>query len=573
MILGGIRVALFPDSIKTVNPNSSSTDHFKPREDRDLVYPQPVVYYKTERMDLLTVAMLSVACFVLYRIISFTVKLLKVVLLCEYPPNADELPSLPFVGHAYLLVGGTEVILKRILELGKIYPTSFRFLFGNNSVYITTSPQHIKEILLSPKTIEKNYFYEFGRPWMGDGLITAPASIWEVHRKLLQPSFNPVALKSYVKTFATQSVIMTKRMDQQLDGPEFEIYKYIFLNSLDTICATAMGINLEAQVNEECQYDEAIRKVMAGFTERAVSPWLYPDFVFYRTPLGKDLMKQVDYLHELTDSVIRQKKAEIVRHGDQRVSADEERDADDDSTAGPQILIENLFRLSDDNKTLTDKEVRDHVDTMIVAGSDTTAITMNYVLLMLASHQDIQEKVYQELCDIFGEHVLNDDSEELHITMDVLARMAYMERVIKETMRLFVVGPVTFRKTTENLDLGGHTVPRGSSVMVNVMGVHRSEKYWPDALKFDPDRFLPERFAKQEPYSYLPFSGGRRNCLGAKYAMMFMKTMTATVLRKYVLTKDKVVPVEDVRLKLDFLLKSVHPDTVRIKRRAKQHAS
>ncbi|XP_046424738.1 cytochrome P450 4C1-like [Neodiprion fabricii] len=100
--------------------------------------------------------------------------------------------------------------------------------------------------------------------------------------------------------------------------------------------------------------------------------------------------------------------------------------------------------------------------------------------------------------------------------MDVLARMAYMERVIKETVRLFVVGPTTFRKATEDLDLGQCTLTKGSSVVINVMGVHRSEKYWPDPLKFDPDRSLPERFAKQEPYSYLPFSAGRRNCIGKR---------------------------------------------------------
>ncbi|XP_046429413.1 cytochrome P450 4C1-like isoform X2 [Neodiprion fabricii] len=520
-------------------------------------------------MDPSTVATLAVACFVLYRIINFTIKLFKVALLFEYPLNAEELPSLPFVGHAYLFIGGNEAILNRMNQLGKNYPTWCRVSFGNNPVYLMTSPEHLKEILLSQKTIKRSFFYDFARPLLGDGLMTAPESMWEVHRKLIQPSFNPVVLKSFLKTFATLSVTLAKKMEQHLDGPEFEIYRYVSLCTFDAICVTAMGVNLNAMETAKCEFDEAVSKVMTGFTKRATSPWLYPDFIFYRTQVGKDQTKYIKFIHDFTDNVIRQRKPKIVRRSDQRVSADNEEDSFDTSAARSRILIENLLRLSMENKTLTDEQIRCHIDTTIVGGTDTAAITMNYFLLMLASHQDIQEKIYQELCDIFEENVLEDDNEELHITMDALVKMTYTERVIKETMRLFPGAPIIGRETTDDLKLGQLTVPKGTSVMLNIFGVHRSEKYWPDPLKFDPDRFLPERFATQEPYSYLPFSGGRRNCIGSKYAMIFMKTITATILWKYILTKDKVTPVKDLRLTFDILLRSVDPDTFRIRRRVK----
>ncbi|XP_046429410.1 cytochrome P450 4C1-like isoform X3 [Neodiprion fabricii] len=497
-------------------------------------------------MDPLTVATLAVACFVLYRIINFTVKLFKVALLFEYPLNAEEIPSLPFIGHAYLFIGGNEAILNRINQLGKNYPTWCRVSFGNYPVYFMTSPEHLKEILLTPKAIEKNYLYVFGRAWLGDGLITAPASVWEVHRKLIQPSFNSVALKSSVETFATLSVTLAKKMEQHLDGSEFEVRKYVSLCALDAICATAMGINLKAMETEKCEFDEAVTKLLNNMITRAISPWLYPDFIFNRTQLGTDQRKHIKFIQEFGINVIRQKKATIVRRSDEGVSADDEQDSFGNFAAGPQILIENLLRLSTDNKTLTDENIQNHVDTMIVA-----------------------EKIYQELCDIFGENVLHDDSEELQFTMDHLARMTYMERVIKETMRLFPGAPIIGREATDDLELGQFTLRKGTSVVLNIFGVHRSEKYWPDPLKFDPDRFLPERFATQEPYSYLPFSGGRRNCIGSKYAMIFMKTITATILWKYVLTKDKVIPVKDLRLTFDVVLKSVDPDTFRIRRRVK----
>ncbi|XP_046746437.1 cytochrome P450 4C1-like [Diprion similis] len=521
-------------------------------------------------MDPSKVAAFVVACLIFYRIINVAVKLLKITLLSDYPLRAEDLPSLPIVGHAYLFVGSTETILNRVIGIGHMYPTSFRFSIGYNSLFCATSPEHLKLILHSSKTVERNNFYEYARPWMGDGLITAPGSIWEVHRKLLQPFFNTMVLKSFVEIFTTQSVILAKKIEQHLDGPEFEISRYVSLCTLDAICETATGIKLEAQESNSCQYEEASHKVMVGYVKRAASPWLYSDFIFYRTQLGKDEKKHIKFMHELTDNVIRKKKAEIVQHSDSRVSVDNEQGSADISMAAPQLLIDNLLRLSGDNEVLTDKMVRDHIDSIMVAGSDTTATTVNYLMLMLASHQDIQDKVYQELCENFGENVSDDDGEELPITMEVLARMTYMDRVIKETIRLFPVVCLVFRKATEDLDLGQFTLPRGSSIALNFIGVHRSEKYWPDPLKFDPDRFLPERFAQQEPYSYLPFGGGRRNCIGSKYAVMFMKIIVATILRKYVLTKDEVVPVEDLRLKMDFVLKPVDPITLRIQRRPKR---
>ncbi|XP_046746469.1 cytochrome P450 4C1-like [Diprion similis] len=522
-------------------------------------------------MDPIMVATFVITCLLLYRVINGAIKILRIVLWSDYPSNTEDILRLPFIGHAYFFIDGTEALFNRAIKVGNIYSTTVRLSVGHHSVFVVTIPEHLKEVLLSPKTIEKNFCYDFGRLWLGDGLLTAPASIWEAHRKLLHPFFNSLTLKSSLETFVTQSVTLAKKIEPHLDGPEFEISRYISLCTLDTICVAAMGINLDAQESEKCQYHEAGHKVLAGFAKRTLSPWLYPDFIFYRTQLGKDHRKHIEFLHEFVDNVIRQKKAEIARRSDQRVSADEEQDTADASTAEPQSLMENLLKLSNDSKTLTDEQVRSHVDTMMVAGSDSSAITLNYLTLMLASHQDIQQKVYQELCEIFGEHVLEEESEELHITMEVLTKMTYMERVIKETMRLFPVGPLLFRKATEDLVLGDCTVPRGSSVVLNVIGVHRNEKYWSEPLKFDPDRFLPEKIANQEPFSYLPFSGGRRNCIGIKYAMMFMKIFTTTVLRKYFLIKDKVVPVEDLRLKIDTLLRSVDPDTLRIKRRAKKY--
>ncbi|XP_046746438.1 cytochrome P450 4C1-like [Diprion similis] len=521
-------------------------------------------------MNPLTVAICVVACFICYNIINVAVKLLKLGLLSGYAPKSEEPRSLPFVGAAYLAFGNTEVILKKILEVGKTYPPSFQTSWGSFSIFATVIPEQFKVLLLSSKTMDKNEFYDFGRPWVGDGLITAPESIWKLHRKLIQPSFNHMILKSYVNTFSAQSIIMVKKLERHLDGPEFEVDKYLSRCTLDVVCETTMGIKLEAQKNDSCDYAEAVENVLSAMVKRALSPWLYPDFIFYRTQIGKDQQKNIQFLHEFADNIIRKKKKEIRQRTRQREPADNEQDTDSLSTHF-ETLIDNLIKLSDDNEILTDKAVREQVETMITAGSDTTTLTGSFLMMMLASYPDVQEKVYQELTGIFEGDGGYDDTGELQITPEAMSSMIYMERVIKETMRLFPVVPIIFRKVTDDLVLDQFTLLRGSSVALSIIGAHRSEKYWTDPLKFDPDRFLPERFAEQQPFSYLPFSGGSRSCIGSKYAMMFLKTLTATILWRYVIRQDNVTPVKDLRMKMEFLLRPVIPIAVRIERRTRKH--
>lgn len=226
-----------------------------------------------------------------------------------------------------------------------------------------------------------------------------------------------------------------------------------------------------------------------------------------------------------------------------------------------------------------------------------------------------QDKVYEELCGIYGD----EDYDQLNITHEDLQRMEYMERVIKETMRLFPIAPILVRAITDDLNIGiqifmysilssakvklirnwisipgEYTLPKGSSAVLGIIKTHRSEEYWHEPLKFDPERFLPEEIAKRHPYCYLPFSAGPRNCLGIiaryilawrvnslrarvdqlfifisgiKYAMMAMKTLLATVLRRYVLKKDNIVPIGDIRLKAELMLKPVDPIKIRIEKR------
>ncbi|CAH1380516.1 unnamed protein product, partial [Tenebrio molitor] len=161
--------------------------------------------------------------------------------------------------------------------------------------------------------------------------------------------------------------------------------------------------------------------------------------------------------------------------------------------------LSNLIKATEEEGKWTDEEMMEETQTMIATGSDTTAITLSFATIMLAMHQDIQEKLYKEMCDIFG----NTDRDP---TLDDLTRMDYLERVIKETLRLFPIAPILLRQVQEDIKIR-------SELLIPVHFIHRNPIHWPDPLKFDPDRFLPEEIEKRHRYSFMPFSIPPRNCI------------------------------------------------------------
>ncbi|KAL1115983.1 hypothetical protein AAG570_005478 [Ranatra chinensis] len=128
---------------------------------------------------------------------------------------------------------------------------------------------------------------------------------------------------------------------------------------------------------------------------------------------------------------------------------------------------------------------------------------------MLGMHQDIQEKVYDEIMRVFG------DSDR-DATMEDLNRLVYMEQVIKETLRRWPLIAILMRSATEDLQLiaGKYKIPAGSTIIVPPSIVHLRRDIYPDPYKFDPDRFAPENMAKRHKYTFMAFGGGPRSCIG-----------------------------------------------------------
>lgn len=224
----------------------------------------------------------------------------------------------------------------------------------------------------------------------------------------------------------------------------------------------------------------------------------------------------------------------------------------------PQPFLDQLLKLSG-LTYFSEVEVKDESNTMVATGFESTALISSYCLLMLAMHPDVQEAVYQELISVCP-------GADQDVTDEDYAKLKYLERVLKETMRLFPTVPTIARVSSNPFRMGEYLIPKDTHILISIMPMHRSERQWgKTAAVFDPDRFLPERFDSIHKYAYVPFSGGKRNCIGLKYAMMFLKTIVVKLVREFEFSTQ--LKMHELKYSVDISLKLINKHLVEIKRR------
>lgn len=184
---------------------------------------------------------------------------------------------------------------------------------------------------------------------------------------------------------------------------------------------------------------------------------------------------------------------------------------------------------------------------------------MSAALLMMAIHQDVQEKVLQEIEDVIG-------SSNEQVDYEILNKLSYLEMVIKESMRLFPVLPVIGRHCKKDVELKKCVIPAGASIMINIFRTQRSTANWgEDAHLFNPERFTAENISKIHPYAFIPFSGGPRICIGLKYAMHVMKIILVHFVKNYKITTS--LKYEELQMKIAVSLKISQKYMIEIEKR------
>lgn len=196
-----------------------------------------------------------------------------------------------------------------------------------------------------------------------------------------------------------------------------------------------------------------------------------------------------------------------------------------------------LAQLMENNTLLTDDEVFSDIFIFLVAGHETTAHTLGWALRYLAFNPDKQEKLHEEARQLLnGRDPTYDDYETL----------VYSRCVVKETLRLVPQVPSITKYNIEDVELRGYSIPVGTTLSFAVYSLHRNEQYWDRPEEFLPERFDP-RIPNQkpiDPYAYIPFSAGRRACLGMKFAQVETALALAMIVKRYRIEVPKDVSAD-----------------------------
>ncbi|KAK7863476.1 hypothetical protein R5R35_010512 [Gryllus longicercus] len=443
----------------------------------------------------------------------------------------DRLPGpapLPLLGNALDLLVPRNRVMQVLEDRYQKYKPLYRAWIGPIAEIHLTLPEHVEVIMSTPKFLQKSHAYKFLHPWLGEGLLTSTGGKWHTHRKMITPTFHFKILDGFLDVFVEKSEILTKKLMAVAGGDSFDVYPYITHCALDIICETAMGTQIGAQDQKQSEYVKAIYEISELTLQRAMRPWLHPDVIFYRTDRGRRYRRCLQVLHGFTTKVIQERREALRDAGSNAPGGDGAADDQDDFLGKKKRLafLDLLLEASENGTKLSDQDIREEVDTFMFEGHDTTTAGICWSLLLLGEHQDVQAKVAEELDAIF-------DGSERAATMRDVQEMKYLERVVKEALRLYPSVPFVGRALPEDAHVAGHVLPAGAVVNLHIFHVHRDARNWPDPERFDPDRFLPENARGRHPYAYIPFSAGPRNCVGQKFALLEEKTLLSAVLRKF----------------------------------------
>lgn len=431
--------------------------------------------------------------------------------------------SWPIVGHWPLLVQDPLALA----ELGAATGDAVRIQFGPLSAVLTHDLGIIQHVLQqSPRLYTKSRNYAGLKRMLGEGLLTSEGELWKRQRRLAQPAFHHAKLRALVEVMAKTTAEMLARWNTWEEGRAFDLHEEMTRLTLRIAGLTLFGADLDEDARE---VRDALGVVMPWLNGLVEAPFRPPLFV--PTRANRETITGLETLDRLVYRIISERRRNDPKN--------ERRD-----------LLAMLMSAVDEEGSggMSDKQLRDEVLTLIVAGHETTANLLAWSGMLLSSSSEWSERIAHE-----GQSVLRDRLP----TYDEILKLEVCDRVISESMRLYPPAWEFEREAISDDIAGGYEIPKKTILMIAPWTLHRHPRFWDEPLRFDPDRFRPERAITPsgEPrprYAYLPFGDGPRVCIGKAFALMEAKlilTMMARQVRFELEPDTKIQPMPTITLR------------------------
>jgi cytochrome P450 len=355
---------------------------------------------------------------------------------------------------------------------------------------------------------------------VGQGLLTSEGEVWRRQRKLAQPLFHNDRVKAYVPIFVRQAQRLVKEWDARSDTDVHADMMRLTLRIVtESLFQTAIDDDVETVA-------DSLTQITGAFLGFPFPYWMpFPRHVRSWRALRR--------LNGVIVRMIRDRRADQAG----RVTGDASHSAESECTSpsvthsvacqgAPDLLSLLLKARDEEGRPMSDRQLRDELITVFLAGHETTAIALSFALWLIARHPDVEQRLIAEWTAAPGGR---------DIEASRLSHMDYTRAVLQEAMRLYPPAWFIGRETVTAYEIGGFRVPKGTTFFLCPIALHHDARFFPDPERFNPDRWLGEG-PKSPRYAYFPFGAGPRSCIGANFAMWEMTAILPALLRSYRLT-------------------------------------
>ncbi|MBI3650062.1 MAG: cytochrome P450 [Acidobacteria bacterium] len=370
---------------------------------------------------------------------------------------------------------------------------------GPQNVFLVNDPELIKDILVTHhKNFIKSRGLQMAKRFLGEGMLTSEGEFHRRQRRLAQPAFHRQRIAAYAAVMVNYAA---KMGDGWRDGETLNMAEAMMRLTLSIVGKTLFDAEVETEASE---IGEALTAIMKTF-DRITNPFAA---IIAKLPLPSNAkMKKA---HQRLDAtiyrIINERRRNHVDRGD---------------------LLSMLLLAQDeegDGSSMTDKQVRDESLTLFLAGHETTANALTWTWYLLSQNPEVEARLHDEI-----DHVLQGRLPNFEDVM----RLPYTEQVFAEAMRLYPPAWTLGRQVLEDYRLGEFVAPKGAIILMSQYVMHHTAKYYPEPFKFDPERWTPEAREARPKFTYFPFGGGPRVCIGESFAWMEGALVLATLAQNW----------------------------------------
>lgn len=351
------------------------------------------------------------------------------------------------------------------------YGTLVSFRLGHRRIHLLSEPELIEQVLVTQnRSFKKHYAFDFLKPLLGNGLLTSEGEFWLKQRRLMQPAFSRKLQDRFLEIVRERT---NKLMDDWSHRPRFELHQEMSNLTVEIAAEAFLGVELQDDLEAIGRSMEILHQ---DFERRFRS--LIPVPIWIPTRNNRVFQKSARTIIEIVDRLV-----ETRRRNDSQ---------------GADALSLLLQCRDESGASMSARQVRDEVITLLLAGHDTTANALSWAFVLLSRHPEAADKLAAE----------GSESTE------------FAGQVLREAMRLYPPAFVFGRQCIRACELGGVPIRSGDTILMAQWLVHRDERFFDEPAEFRPDRWEDDLESRLPPYAYFPFGGGPRICIGKELALL-----------------------------------------------------